>query len=63
MLELITLGDTLAARVFAVLIPSQGDDRPYIGVSNDPETVKSPLHILTKFSGFCSNYKHNGNGN
>ena len=53
----------MATKVDAVLIPSQGDDRPYIGVSNDPETVKSPLHILTKFSGFCSNYKHNGNGN
>ena len=42
MLELITLGDTMANKVDAVLIPSQGDDRPYIGVSNDPETVEPP---------------------
>ena len=53
----------MVARVSAELIHSQGNDRPYIGVCNDPETVKSPLHILIKFSGFYSNHNQYGNGN
>ena len=46
MVNVITLGDTLAAKVLAILIPSQGGDRHYIGVRNDPETVK-PLSTFS----------------